>query len=79
MSQDGEQRESEQREPSGGDEFAAAGKAKERGLVGELWSFMAESRSWWMLPLLIVFALLGLMLVLGATGAAPFLYPLFGA
>ena len=65
-------------ERDGGQEFVEAGKAKDRGLFGELVSFMAETRSWWMLPLLIVFALLGLILVLGATGVAPFLYPLFG-
>ncbi|MFT4515170.1 MAG: hypothetical protein ACI89X_000013 [Planctomycetota bacterium] len=65
-------------ERDGAKEFAAAGQAKERGLVGELVSFMAETRSWWMLPLLIVFGLLGVILVLGATGVAPFLYPLFG-
>ena len=54
--------------------FAVAGQSKERGLLGELVSFMAETRSWWMLPLLIVFGLLGVVLVLGATGIAPFLY-----
>lgn len=59
-------------------EFAEAGQAKERGLIGELVSFMAETKSWWMLPLLIVFGLLGVLLVLGATGVAPFIYPLFG-
>tara|TARA_R110002072_G_scaffold206029_1_gene363805 strand:- start:15108 stop:15326 length:219 start_codon:yes stop_codon:yes gene_type:complete len=70
--------ESDNNEPDGAREFAAAGQAKERGLIGELLSFMAETRSWWMLPLLIVFALLGVILVLGATGVAPFIYPFFG-
>lgn len=59
-------------------DFAVAGKASERGLVGELLAFMKESNSWWMLPILIVFGILGAVLVLGATGVAPFLYPLAG-
>jgi len=55
-------------------DFVNAGKAEEQGLVAELWSFMAHSNSWWMLPLLIVFGVLGVLLVLGATGVAPFIY-----
>lgn len=58
--------------------FAEAGQARERGLVGELLAFMKESNSWWMLPLLIVFGILGVLLVLAATGVAPFIYPIFG-
>lgn len=61
-----------------GDDFAAAGKADERGLVSELIAFMKETNSWWMTPLLVVFGLLGVVLVLGATGAAPFIYSIFG-
>ncbi|MFT7536692.1 MAG: hypothetical protein ACI85K_002646 [Hyphomicrobiaceae bacterium] len=65
-------------ERDGAAEFAAAGQAKERGLFGKLVSFMAETRSWWVLPLLIAVALLGLILMLGATGVAPFIYSHFG-
>ena len=60
------------------DEFTDAGKARDRGLVAELFAFMSENKAWWMLPILIVFGLLGVLLVLGATGVAPFLYPLAG-
>ena len=60
------------------DDFLEAGRAAERSLVAELVAFMKESKAWWMTPLLIVFGLLGLILVLGATGAAPFIYSLFG-
>ena len=55
-------------------DFHDAAKANDQSLVGELWSFMASNKSWWLLPILIVFGLLGVLLVLGATGAAPFLY-----
>jgi hypothetical protein len=38
---------------------------------------MAENKMWWLTPILVVFGLLGVLLVLGATGAAPFIYTLF--
>ena len=60
------------------DDFLEAGRAEDRGLVAELVAFMKEQKAWWMSPLLIVFGLLGVILVLGATGAAPFIYSLFG-
>ena len=48
-----------------------------RGLLGEFRDFMAENAKWWLAPFLVVFGLLGAALVLGSTGAAPFVYALF--
>lgn len=62
-------------EPVSQDEFLRAGGEKERSLVAELIAFMSENKVWWMAPILIVLALFALLLVLGATGVAPFLYP----
>ena len=59
------------------DEFLKAADGKERGIVAEFVAFMAENKMWWLAPILIVFGLLGALLVLGATGAAPFIYTLF--
>ncbi len=47
------------------------------GLLGDFVGFMAENKKWWMIPFAVVFVLLGALLVLGATGAAPFIYALF--
>jgi hypothetical protein len=55
-------------------EFLQASKQRERGLLAEFWAFMGENKMWWLTPILVVFLLLGVLLVLGATGAAPFLY-----
>ncbi len=63
--------------PEKKDDFLEAAGQKERGIVAEFVAFMAENKMWWMTPILIVFGLLGVLLVLGATGAAPFLYTLF--
>ncbi|MCB9884409.1 MAG: hypothetical protein H6838_02900 [Planctomycetes bacterium] len=59
------------------DAFLQAARADERGLVAEFIAFMAENKVWWLAPILIVIALFGVLLVLGATGVAPFLYPFF--
>jgi len=58
-------------------EFLAAASGKERGIVAEFIGFMGENKVWWMAPILIVLALVGLLLMLGTTGALPFLYTLF--
>jgi len=55
----------------------SAGHEQERGLIGEFIGFMAENKAWWMTPILVVLALVGVLLVLGATGALPFVYTLF--
>jgi hypothetical protein len=59
------------------DEFLQAAAQEERGLVAEFCAFMAENKMWWLTPILVVFGLLGILLVLGATGVAPFIYTLF--
>ena len=61
----------------GRDKFLESAREEERGLIAEFWMFMAENKMWWMMPILIVFGLLGVLLVLAATGAAPFIYTLF--
>lgn len=50
---------------------------KSTSLAKELWDFLAHTRKWWLTPILILLALLGLLIVLAGTGAAPFIYTLF--
>jgi len=49
----------------------------EQGLVSDFLTFLKEEKIWWVLPIVILLALLALVLVLGETNAvlAPFLYP----
>ena len=47
------------------------------GVIGELWAFMAHNKKWWLTPILLMLLLLGALIVLGGTGAAPFIYTLF--
>jgi hypothetical protein len=59
------------------EEFLNAAGGDDKGIVGEFVEFMAENKLWWMTPILVVFGLLGVLLILGATGIAPFLYAMF--
>ncbi len=38
---------------------------------------MSENAKWWLLPIVFVFAMLGVLLALASTGAMPFIYTLF--
>jgi len=59
------------------DEFLRQAQGKDAGLVRELIDFMAHNKKWWLLPLLAALLLIGLLIVLGGSGAAPFIYTLF--
>jgi hypothetical protein len=47
------------------------------GVLGELWAFITHNKKWWLTPILLMLLLLGVLIVLGGTGAAPFIYTLF--
>jgi hypothetical protein len=47
------------------------------GLGRELWLFLRHNKKWWLLPILGLLALFAVILILGGTGAAPFIYTLF--
>jgi hypothetical protein len=47
------------------------------GVFSELWAFMAHNKKWWLTPIIVLMLLLGVLVVLGSSGAAPFIYTLF--
>ncbi|MEW4564735.1 DUF5989 family protein [Bremerella sp. JC770] len=58
-------------------EFETAGQDKQLSLVQEFFLFVTENKKWWLIPILLVLGLVGLLVVLGSTGAGPFIYTLF--
>lgn len=56
-------------------EFQRAAKDGRTGLVAEFVSFVKHNKKWWLLPILVIMALVGALAVLGST--APFIYTLF--
>jgi hypothetical protein len=57
-------------------EKAAADRESE-SLVSELFAFLAANKKWWLLPIVCVLLLLGVLIILGGTATAPFIYTLF--
>jgi len=61
-----------------GDDFAAQVTSEAHSsLVGELFDFLRENKKWWLGPIIVSILLLGLLVFLGGTAAAPFIYTLF--
>lgn len=58
-------------------DFEAAGQEQQLSLVQEFVLFITENKKWWLIPILLVLGMVGLLVVLGSTGAAPFIYTLF--
>lgn len=58
-------------------EFEKLSAARPAGILREFWDFMGYHKKWWLTPALLVLLLLGVLVVLGGTGAAPFIYTLF--
>jgi hypothetical protein len=52
-------------------------EARSSGLLGELWSFMSHNKKWWLTPIVLMLLILGALILVGGTGAAPFIYTLF--
>ena len=52
-------------------------QSSRQGLLGELWEFVRDNKKFWMIPILAVFVIFGLLMLLGGTAAAPFIYTLF--
>ena len=46
-------------------------------LIGEFWMFLKQNKKWWLLPIVLVILLLGGLVFLSGTPAAPFIYTLF--
>ncbi len=60
------------------DDFAAlASEERRTSLVGEFVEFLSENKKWWLAPIIVSVLLLGALVLLGGTAAAPFIYTLF--
>jgi hypothetical protein len=50
---------------------------KSPGLAAEFLDFLLHNKKWWLIPIIVMLLFLGLIAMLGGTGAAPFIYTLF--
>jgi hypothetical protein len=63
--------------PGKSDFAKEAGSRKGGGLASEFWDFLKDNKKWWLAPIVISILGLGLLVLLGGTAAAPFIYTLF--
>ncbi len=58
-------------------EFESEAAKRRRGFVEELWAFLKHNKKWWLIPIIVMIVVLGVLVVLSATGLAPFIYTMF--
>ena len=58
-------------------DFAAQAGESRSGLAGEFVDFLKDNKKWWLAPIIISILALGVLVLLGGTAAAPFIYTLF--
>lgn len=68
--------EEKQQKPESQD-FEQLGEERQASLFEEFFAFIMENKAWWLVPIVVVFSLVGVLLLLTSTGAAPFIYTLF--
>lgn len=57
--------------------FAQQADEQAPGLLREFWDFLRYNKKWWLTPIVLVLLLVGLLIFLSGTAAAPFIYTLF--
>ncbi len=59
------------------DEFARQAAGPSHGVIREFWGFLKQNKKWWLLPIIVSLLVLGLIMIVGGSLAAPFIYTLF--
>lgn len=45
-------------------------------VISQIWGFLKDRKKYWLLPIMLTLALIGLLVVIGqSTGLGPFIYP----
>lgn len=58
-------------------DFLQSAAAKRKGFLQEVFSFLVATRKWWLAPIFVALLLFAVLIILGGTAAAPFIYTLF--
>ena len=64
-------------DPKPSPEFQRLAAGKQRGFLAQFLDFALDNKRWWLLPILVVVLLASLLIVLGGSGVAPFIYTIF--
>jgi hypothetical protein len=58
-------------------EFEKASDRKDSNVAFQFLAMLKQNKKFWLLPMVVGLVALGLLIILGGTGAAPFIYSLF--
>jgi hypothetical protein len=58
-------------------EFERHASSGRSSFLSEFAHFLMDNKKWWMIPILVVLLLIGVLLIAGGSGVAPFIYTLF--
>lgn len=59
------------------DEFSRLADETPPGILAEFWDFLIHNKKWWITPIIVVLLLMGMLIWLSGTAAAPFIYTIF--
>lgn len=59
------------------DQFSQQAEGPQIGLVAEFVHFLLHNKKWWITPIVLVLLAFGLLIIMGGSTAAPFIYTLF--
>lgn len=57
--------------------FEQLAEQRPPGLIREFGDFLVHNKKWWLAPIVVILLMLGAVIVLSGTAAAPFIYTLF--
>ena len=66
-----------ERKDVAGEDFEREALSGGQGLAREFWGYLMHTKKWWITPIVVMLLLLAGLIILGSTGAAPFIYTLF--
>ena len=67
----------QQSPPRPSNDFERQATAASTGLIAVFVDFLIHSKKWWLTPILVVLLLIGFLIFLSGTAAAPFIYSMF--
>jgi hypothetical protein len=59
------------------EDFAKQAEQKPPGLIAEFWDFLIHNKKWWITPIIVLLLLMGALILLSGSPAAPFIYSLW--
>ncbi len=63
--------------PGSANDFQRQAEQGSTNLLSELLAFLRENKKWWLIPIVLALLLVGLLVFLGGTAVAPFIYTLW--